>query len=139
MWLAGVLCSTWPSAETCDTVGVMLCAGAPPTKHKGQDMPEALLVVTVPSSVSTTLCMPAPEQTTSSDCGLTSGDATATPSVNANQSRAKRASQGEERRKWRSDIAADYCIARSVLGASFLSKRVICRTFGPLSCGPCRL
>lgn len=69
MWLAGVLCSTWPSEETSATVGVVACAGAPPIKHKGHDMPEALLVVTVPSSLSTTFCMPIPEQTTSSSCG----------------------------------------------------------------------
>jgi len=68
--------------------------GAPPPTHKGQCTSALGLVLTDPSAFKTTLVMPAAEQINSSFCGLTSGDATATPSVNANHSSAILASQG---------------------------------------------
>jgi hypothetical protein len=52
------------------------------------------LVLTEPSAWSTTLTMPTAVQITNSFCGLTQGDATATPSVKANHSKANLASQG---------------------------------------------
>src|ERR1035437_11204624 len=80
--------------------------------HRGQNSasPESVVVavVTVPSSAITTLSMPEPGQITSSFCGCTMGDATATPSVKANHSKAKRASQGELRKKCKKVMGRDY-------------------------------
>jgi hypothetical protein len=110
---AGLLCSTWPKG--CGGVAVFITTGtgAPPTRHSGQNSAapaSAATVVTLPSSASTTLSMPAPVQITSSVCGLTTEDATATPSVNANHSKASLASQGLLRRVCKRVMGRDYGI-----------------------------
>ena len=57
--------------------------------------------------------MPAELHTISSCCGLTIGEATATPSVSTNHSSASLASQGEVRREWRTDMGRDYGIEKT--------------------------
>ena len=83
--------------------------GAPLTAHKGQCM-TALLAVTVPSSFTTSLTMPAALHTICSLGALTMGEATATPSVKANHSSAKRASQGVLRKVCKRVMGRDYGI-----------------------------
>ncbi len=57
--------------------------------------------------------MPAALHTISSCCGLTIGEATATPIVSANHSNASLAIQGEVRRVWRTDMGRDYGIDKT--------------------------
>ena len=74
MMAAGILCSTWPKGCGGTTVFITNGVGAPLTMHSGQKNPSpesAAAVVTVPSSASTTLSMPAPAQIIVSVCGLT--------------------------------------------------------------------
>lgn len=78
--------------------------------HKGQWASAAGVLPSDPSALSVTFNMPAALHSISSCCGLTMGDATATPSVNANQSRAILASQGEVRRVWKTDMGRDYAL-----------------------------
>lgn len=85
-------------------MSTVLTGGVSAIRHRGQDMPSTELVLVLPSSLSTTFCMPTLEQITNSSCGWSTGDATATPSVSTNHSRANLASQGDERRECNSGM-----------------------------------
>lgn len=80
MRAAGTGCTAWASGLVGSGGWAGDGGGAPlACAHKGQSMPVAP-ISTAPSSVCTShLMAPEPEQTTSSDCGCTSGDATDTP------------------------------------------------------------
>lgn len=104
MWAVCAQGTTGPSACTGATSGTVVGAGAPPMRHRGQEMPATALLVTVPSPSISTLCMPRPEQITNSLCGWMTGAAIAAASVNANHSRVRRESQGEERRAWKNGM-----------------------------------
>ena len=116
---AGLPCSSRPWNRTGSGWLNIADGGALPTMHSGQSSAAGALLV-LPSALSTILTMPlAALQISTSLCGFTSGDASAAPSVKANHSSAKRASQGVLRRVCRKLMGRDYGIdtARQVAPA----------------------
>src|SRR3989344_5317996 len=86
----------------CDTGG-----GAPTCTHRGQSS-VWLDISLAPSSVLTSSLMaPEPEQISSIACGLTKGDATATPMDNTNHASTRRASQRRLRMVCREGMGAN--------------------------------
>lgn len=75
-----------------DSTRTVTCGGgAPMTAHKGQSMLLPTTSDALPSAALTSIFIaPEPVQTNNISCGLTMGDATATPSDNTNHASTRR-------------------------------------------------
>src|SRR4051812_40266278 len=87
----GISATTSPrGSEGAATTGAT-AGGAEKETHSGQSSVWPLAGAVPPSDFTTSFTAPAPEHTSSIACGLTIGDAMATPSVNANHASTRRA------------------------------------------------
>ena len=89
MCAAAMGCTTWAKGEGCVNVVLSGEGGAVMETHNGQSK-VWLEAVTSSSPCTTNFILPVLVQTKSIPCGLTTGDAMATPTDNANHTSMKR-------------------------------------------------
>ncbi len=108
---AGRGCKTCDKPPGGSATGSKFCGGAIRGRQAGQSSAackEVLTASPAPSSDITIFMPPMAEQTISADCGLTRGEATATPMNNANHTSTRRVSSWALRKVCKVDMDRDY-------------------------------